>query len=58
MSFGEDQATNHTGHDPINLATLRTAIIDTLKNAGNLHLPEDHRNHHTPAEALHLHDLD
>ena len=58
VTFGEDTATSRTGRGPVNLATIRAAIIAALKQAGYLHIPEGRRDHTTPAEALHLHGLD
>jgi predicted transposase YbfD/YdcC len=58
VSFGEDGSSSRTGHGPVNLATIRAAIITALKDAGYLHIPEGRRDHTTPAEALHLHGLD
>jgi predicted transposase YbfD/YdcC len=58
VSSGEDTATSRTGRGPVNLATIRAAIIAALKQAGYLHIPEGRRDHTTPAEALHLHGLD
>jgi predicted transposase YbfD/YdcC len=58
VSFREDAATSRTGNGPANLATIRAAIIATIKDAGYLHVPEGRRDHTTPAEALRLHGLD
>ena len=58
VSFGEDSATSRTGSGPVNLATIRAAVIAALKDAGYLHVPEGRRDHTTPAEALRLHGLD
>ena len=58
VTFGEDTATSRTGRGPVNLATIRAAIIAALKDAGYLHIPEGRRDHTTPAEALRLHGLD
>jgi predicted transposase YbfD/YdcC len=58
VTFGEDMATSRTGSGPINLATIRAAIIAAIKDAGYLHIPEGRRDHTTPAETLHLHGLD
>jgi predicted transposase YbfD/YdcC len=58
VSFSEDSATSRTGSGPINLATIRAAIITAIKDAGYLHVPEGRRDHTTPAEALRLHGLD
>ena len=46
------------GSGPTNQATIRAAIIATIKDAGYLHIPEGRRDHTTPAETLHLHGLD
>ena len=56
-TFGEDGSTSRTGHGPHNLATLRAAVINTLKQAGYLHIPEGRRDHMQPHEALYLHGL-
>ncbi len=37
VTFTEDHATSRTSHGPINLATIRTAIINTIRGAGYLH---------------------
>ena len=58
VTFGEDTSTSRTGRGPVNLATIRAAIIAALKDAGYLHIPEGRRDHTTPAEALRLHGLD
>jgi predicted transposase YbfD/YdcC len=58
VTFGEDTSTSRTGRGPVNLATIRAAIIAAIKDAGYLHTPEGRREHTTPAEALRLHGLD
>ena len=58
VTFGEDASASRTGSGPVNLATIRAAIIAALKNAGDLHIPEGRRDHTTPAETLRLHGLD
>jgi hypothetical protein len=58
VTFDEDTAASRTGHGPVNLATIRAAIIAAIKDAGYLHVPEGRRDHTTLAEALHLHGLD
>ncbi len=58
MTFGEDAAASRTGSGPVNLATIRAAVIAALKDASYLHIPEGRRDHTTPAEALCLHGLD
>jgi len=58
VSFGEDASTSRTGCGPVNLATIRAAVITAIKDAGYLHIPEGRRDHTTPAEALRLHGLD
>ncbi len=58
MTFGEDAAASRTGSGPVNLATIRAAVIAALKDASYLHIPEGRRDHTTPAEALRLHGLD
>jgi hypothetical protein len=57
-TFGGDTSTSRTGRGPVNLATIRAAIIAAIKDAGYLHVPEGRRDHTTPAEALRLHGLD
>jgi predicted transposase YbfD/YdcC len=57
VTFAEDNATSRTGHGPANLATLRTTVINAIRDAGYLHIPEGRRDHTTPAEALRLHGL-
>jgi predicted transposase YbfD/YdcC len=58
VSFGEDASTSRTSRGPVNLATIRAAIIAAIKDAGYLHIPEGRRDHTTPAEALRLHGLE
>ena len=58
VTFDEDTAASRTGSGPVNLATIRAAIIAAIKDAGYLHIPEGRRDHTTPAEALRLHGLD
>jgi predicted transposase YbfD/YdcC len=58
VTFCEDAAASRTGNGPVNLATIRAAIIAALKDAGYLHVPEGRRDHTAPAEALCLHGLD
>jgi predicted transposase YbfD/YdcC len=58
VTFGEDAATSRTGSGPVNLATIRAAVIAAIKDAGYLHIPEGRRDHTIPAEALRLHRLD
>ena len=58
VTFTEDAAASRTGYGPVNLATIRAAIIAAIKDAGYLHVPEGRRDHTTPAEALSLHGLD
>ena len=58
MTFGEDGSASRTGRGPVNLATIRAAIIAAIKDAGYLHIPEGRRDHTTPAETLRLHGLD
>ena len=54
MTLGEDASTSRTGSGPVNLATIRAAIIAALKDTGYLHIPESRRDHTTPAEILRL----
>ena len=64
MTSGEDTATSRTGTGPVNLATLRAAVITAIKDADYLHIPEGRRDHPPPppppppAETLRLHRLD
>ena len=58
MTFSEDTATSRTGRGPVNLATIRAAIIAAIKDAGYLHIPEGRRDHTTPAETFRLNGLD
>ena len=57
-TFSEDTSASRTGSGPVNLATIRAAVIAAIKDAGYLHIPEGRRDHTTPAETLHLHGLD
>jgi predicted transposase YbfD/YdcC len=57
VSFGEDHSTSRTGNGPINLATIRAAIINAIQDAGYLHIPEGRRDHTTASHALYLHEL-
>ena len=57
VTFTEDGATSRTGHGPVNLASIRAAIITAIKDAGYLHIPEGRRDHTRPADALRLHGL-
>ena len=57
VSFGEDTSTSRTGHGQTNLATLRGAVINAIKDAGYLYLPEGRRDHVRPIDALFLHGL-
>ena len=45
LTFREDAAASRTGSGPVNLATIRAAIIAALKDAGYLHIPESRRDH-------------
>jgi hypothetical protein len=58
VTFREDTAASRTGSGPVNLATIRAAIIAAIKDFGYLHVPEDLRDHSTPAETLRLRGLD
>ena len=58
VTFGEDASASRTGSGPVNLATIRAAVIAALKDAGYLHIPEGRRDHTTPAETLRLHGFD
>jgi predicted transposase YbfD/YdcC len=55
VTFREDTSASRTGSGPVNLATIRAAIITAIKDAGYLHIPEGRRDHTTPAETLRLH---
>ena len=57
VSFGEDANTTRSGHAPANLATIRSAVINTLRQAGYRLIPEGRRDHTTAAETLQLHGL-
>ena len=57
VSFGEDSSTSRTGHGQSNLATLRGAVINAIKDAGYLYIPEGRRDHVRPIDALYLHGL-
>jgi len=57
VSFGEDTSTSRTGHGQTNLATLRGAVINAIKDAGYLYIPEGRRDHTRPLDALYLHGL-
>ena len=48
VTFGEDTAASRTSTGPVNLATIRAAVITAIKNAGFLHIPEGRRDHTTP----------
>ena len=39
VTFGEDASASRTGNGPVNLATIRAAIIAAIKDAGYLHIP-------------------
>ena len=58
LTFGEDTAASRTGSGPVNLATIRAAVIAAIKDAGYLHIPEGRRDHTPPAETFRLHGLD
>jgi hypothetical protein len=58
VTFSEDAAASRTGSGPVNLATIRAAIIAAIKEAGYLPIPEGRRDHTTPVETLRLHGLD
>lgn len=57
VSFAEDHATSRTGHGPVNLATVRAAVIAAIHDAGYLYVPEGRRDHLQPLDALYLHEL-
>jgi predicted transposase YbfD/YdcC len=56
-SFGEDHSASRTGHGPVNLATLRSAVKAALKNVGYLYVPDGRRDHTTVTDTLYLHGL-
>jgi predicted transposase YbfD/YdcC len=58
LTFREDAAASRSGSGPVNLATIRAAVIAASKDVGYLHIPEGRRDHTTPAEAPRLHGLD
>jgi predicted transposase YbfD/YdcC len=58
VTFREDASASRTGSGPVNLATIRAAVIAAIKDAGYLHIPEGRRDYTTPAETLRLHGLD
>jgi hypothetical protein len=58
VTFGEDSATSRTGRGPVNLATIRAAIIAAIKDGGYLHISKGRCDHTIPAEALRPHGLD
>jgi predicted transposase YbfD/YdcC len=58
LTFREDAAASRTGSGPVNLATIRAAVIAAIQDAGYLHIPEGRRDHTTPAETLRLHGFD
>ncbi|MEX5637198.1 hypothetical protein [Parafrankia sp. FMc2] len=55
VSFGEDASTLRTRNLPANLATIRCAVVNRLREAGSWFVPEGRRNHTRPTEALDLH---
>jgi predicted transposase YbfD/YdcC len=55
VAFGEDTSTARAGHLPTNLATLRSAVINRLRQAGYRFIPPGRRAHTTPTAALDLH---
>jgi len=57
VTFGEDVSTSRTRHGPVNLATLRAAVVAALHDVGYLHIPEGRRDHTTPADTRYLHGL-
>jgi predicted transposase YbfD/YdcC len=57
VSFSEDHSTSRTGHGPVNLATVRAAVIAAIHDAGYLYIPEGRRDHTEPLDALYLHEL-
>jgi predicted transposase YbfD/YdcC len=57
VSFSEDHATSRTRNGPVNLATLRAAIIAAIHDAGYLYVPDGRRDHLNPIDALYLHEL-
>ncbi|GAB3287766.1 ISAs1 family transposase [Kineosporia babensis] len=55
VTFREDHSASRTGHGPANLATLRAAVINTVKDAGYLYITDGRRDHTRPDETLNLH---
>lgn len=54
VAFGEDTSTSRTGHGQTN---LRGSVINAIKDAGYLDIPEGRRDHVRPIDALYLHGL-
>jgi predicted transposase YbfD/YdcC len=48
VTFHEDTAASRSGCGPVNLATIRAAIITAIKDAGYLHVPEGPPRPHHP----------
>jgi predicted transposase YbfD/YdcC len=57
VTFTEDACTSRTGHCPVNLATIRCAVINAIRSAGYQYIPEGRRDHMSPSQALRLHGL-
>ncbi|SNQ45372.1 conserved hypothetical protein [Frankia canadensis] len=57
VSFREDHSTVRTGNAPMNLATLRSAVINALRQVGYALVPPGRRDHTTPTAALDLHSF-
>lgn len=55
VTFGDDISTLRTRNLPANLATIRCAVINTLRRAGSRFIPDGRRHHTRPTEALNLH---
>jgi predicted transposase YbfD/YdcC len=55
VSFREDASTLRTRNLPANIAAIRSAVINRLRQTGYPFIPEGRRNHTRPTEALDLH---
>ena len=55
VSFGEAHSTRRTGNGPIEPVTIRCAIINVLRDAGYLHIPDGRRDPPGAQDVLHLH---
>ncbi|GAB3271906.1 hypothetical protein [Kineosporia babensis] len=55
VTFREDHSASCTGHGPAHLATIRAAVINTVKDAGYLYITDGRRDQTKPNETLNLH---